>query len=642
MSQITPPVESAVTPHPLLPLSTDELQRGMDIVRAAGVVTSDRVLVSFAVLDEPTKDELATWTVGAPWDRRARFVLFDRDLGEVIELVVSLTAAAVVAEERVPGMQTALLGIECIEVMAALRTDERFQAALALRGITDMGMVQIDPWPAGRFGTPEEEGRRITRVVAYLRTDKTDNGYARPIEGILCYVDLATSEVIAVEDHGVVPLPPNDGNYHADRVANLRTDRRPLEIVQPEGPSFEVDGNEIRWQKWRLRASMHPIEGLVLHTLGYEDDGRLRPVLHRAALSEMVVPYGSTSPMHRWKNAFDAGEWGMGRMANSLELGCDCLGVIHYLDATMISEQGQPYTTKQAICVHEEDYGILWKHQDMHGGTTEVRRRRRLVISAIHTVGNYEYGFFWYLYEDAMIQLEVKLTGIMSTQAVAPGSTLDHAAWIAPGLAAPHHQHLFNVRLDFDVDGTTNSVYEVNVDPDPPGPDNPWGNAFRPVATLLDHEQAAQRNVDPARSRTWKIVNPSVHNALGEPVGWKLVPGSTPTLLGAPGSSIFSRAGFATHNLWVTPYERDERRAAGEYPNQHAGGDGLPAWTAADRPLADTDVVVWYTFGVTHIPRPEDWPVMPVEYTGFTLVPFGFFDRNPALDVAPSEKGCHA
>jgi primary-amine oxidase len=131
---------------------------------------------------------------------------------------------------------------------------------------------------------------------------------------------------------------------------------------------------------------------------------------------------------------------------------------------------------------------------------------------------------------------------------------------------------------------------------------------------------------------------------LGLPTAYKLLPASTPTLLADPSSSVGKRAAFAAHNLWVTPYAEDERRAAGDYPNQHVGGAGLPEWTAQDRPVVDTDIVLWHSFGVTHLPRPEDWPVMPVEYTGFSLIPVGFFDRNPALDVPPSEAGeghCH-
>ncbi|MGH9047360.1 MAG: primary-amine oxidase, partial [Acidimicrobiales bacterium] len=252
-----------------------------------------------------------------------------------------------------------------------------------------------------------------------------------------------------------------------------------------------------------------------------------------------------------------------------------------------------------------------------------------------------EYGFYWYFYLDGSMQFEVKLSGIMSTMAVANGDAGPHANMIAPGLAAPFHQHLFNVRLDVEIDGTDNAVYEVNAVPSAPGEGNPWGSAFEADVTLLERELQARRRVDPTQSRTWKIVNHAAQNALGSPTGYKLLPGSTPTLLANPESSIGRRAAFAAHNLWVTPYAPDERRAAGDYPNQHVGGTGLPEWTAQNRSVVDTDIVVWHTFGVTHLPRPEDWPVMPVEYAGFSLIPVGFFDRNPALDVPPSGGHCH-
>ena len=200
-----------------------------------------------------------------------------------------------------------------------------------------------------------------------------------------------------------------------------------------------VDGNLVTWQKWSLRVDMDPLEGLVLSTIGYEDGGRVRPIVYRASVSEMVVPYGDPSPMHQWKSAFDTGEWGLGRMANSLTLGCDCLGEIHYFDDVFADERGKPHTKSNAICMHEEDYSILWKHVDMVSGRTEVRRSRRLVVSSIATVGNYEYGFYWYFYLDGTMQLEVKLTGIMSTMAVAGNDPGDHAAHggAGPGGALP-------------------------------------------------------------------------------------------------------------------------------------------------------------------------------------------------------------
>ena len=538
----------------------------------------------------------------------------------------------------------ALLFTESMNAIIAVKAHPEWQAAMRRRGIEDFDAVQIDPWPAGSFDSPHEEGRRISRCISYLRDSHTDNGYAHPIEGVIVFHDGTNDEVLEVVDYGVVPVPTESGSYLPDDQPSLRTDLKPLEIVQPEGPSFTVDGNLVTWGRWSLRVTFDPYEGLVLHQVTYYDGDRARPVLHRASVTEMVVPYGDPGPMHGWKNAFDAGEWGLGRMANSLKLGCDCLGEIYYFDAELATEQGDPYTVEHAICMHEEDYGILWKHNDMHGGTNEVRRSRRLVVSFIATVGNYEYGFYWYLYLDGNIQLEAKLTGIVSPMAVAPGEVPEFANMIAPGLAAPHHQHLFSARLDFDVDGAPNSVYEVEAEVIPPGPDNPWKNAFRPKVTRLDTERAAQRDMNAATSRTWRIVNEHSQNRLGSPVAYKLIPTmSTPTMLADPDSSVGRRAGFARHNLWVTPYAPDERRAAGEYPNQSAGGDGLPRWTAADRSIVDTDIVVWYTFGVTHFVRPEDWPVMPVEYTGFLLSPYGFFDRNPTLDLPPSSGGaCHA
>ena len=406
-------------------------------------------------------------------------------------------------------------------------------------------------------------------------------------------------------DYGVVPLPDETGSYYPEDHEPLRSDLLPLDIAQPDGPSFTIDTNLICWQRWSLRVSMDPHDGLVLHAIGYEDGGQVRPILHRASISEMVVPYGDPGPMHGWKNAFDVGEWGLGRMANSLTLGCDCLGVIAYLDVTLASEQGDPYVVPNAVCIHEEDHGILWKHQDLLAGRTEVRRSRRLVISSIATVGNYEYGFYWYFYLDGSMQLEIKLTGILSTQALAPGEKSAYATPIAPGLAAPVHQHLFCARLDVEVGGAVNEVHEVSCVALPVGDANPWSNAFVSLDTRLESELQARRDIDPAASRHWKFVNPKVHNRLGNPIAYKLVPGATPTLLARPESSVGRRAAFARHNLWVTPYTPDERRGAGDYPNQHAGGDGLPLWTAADRSLIDTSIVAWHTFGVTHVPRPQ-------------------------------------
>jgi primary-amine oxidase len=629
------------TADPLEPLGPGELERAVALLKAHADVPASARFVSVTLL-EPAKAALAAYREGraARPARAASAVLVDRATSRLLEAVVDLDEQAVRSVDVVAGAHPTVL-LEEFELAAeAIRKDPRWRRALRKRGIEDVELVQIDPLSAGRFGEDFEDRRRTARGVAYLRRHRTDNGYARPIEGVIAYVDLNTFEVFRVDDFGVVPLPAVDGAYDAEAIPS-RTDVKPLDIVQPDGPSFTVDGHEISWQGWRLRVALHPIEGLVLHTVAYEDRGRLRSILHRASLAEMVVPYGETSPMHYWKNYFDAGEYGLGKLANSLELGCDCLGEIRYFDTHLVDGDGAPYAIRNAICLHEEDYGILWKHTDYVTGDVQVRRSRRLVVSAIYTAGNYDYGLYWYLYQDGTIQAEVKLTGIVATMAVEAGERPVHSGLVAERLAAPHHQHLFCFRLDLDVDGTENTVVEVDAQAEPMGEGNPHGNAFGARSRRLRCERQAQRLADSAKSRSWKVVNERRRNAVGEPVAYKLIPGhATATLLADPQSSVGRRAAFASKNLWVTPHADAERFPAGDYVYQHAGGAGLPEWTRRDRPLEDTDVVLWYCCGTTHFVRPEDWPVMPVEYAGFTLKPHGFFDRSPALDVPPQPHRC--
>jgi primary-amine oxidase len=281
---------------------------------------------------------------------------------------------------------------------------------------------------------------------------------------------------------------------------------------------------------------------------------------------------------------------------------------------------------------------------DWRTGDVEIRRSRRLVISSFSTVANYEYGFFWYFYQDGTIRLEIKLTGIVSTGSILPNEKRKYGTVLAPGLYAPNHQHFFNIRLDMSVDGQHNSVAEVNTVAESIDDENPYGNAFFVQSTIFKTEQEAQRLVDLNTGRYWKVFNPSKVNIQGEPVAYKLVPGENALPFAHPESSVSKRAGFITKHLWVTPYAENERFAAGDYPNQHRGGAGLVQWTKENRSIDNTDVVLWYTIGHTHIPRLEDWPVMPVAYTGFLLKPVGFFDRNPALDVpVPVQKNscCH-
>ena len=624
--------------HPLEPLSAAEVARAVALLAAAGSLSPTTRVVS-VTLKEPPK---AAVHAGTGWDalpREAAVVLFDNAANACFEAELDLTAEAVVSVTHIPGVQPTMIIDEQVECEQAVLNSPAFADALRRHhGIADTSLVMVDIWSAGYYGNAEEAGMRLARPLCFVRADPTDNGYARPVEGIRPVVDLNTMTVLRVEEFGPWPLPPGGSNYAAGRVPNPRADIAPLAITQQNGPGFTLAGNVLTWQKWSLVVGFSAREGLTLHHVRYRDQGRDRSILYRASLTEMVVPYADPRPTQARKNAFDVGEYGMGMCANSLRLGCDCVGHIEYLDAHLCDSRGRPLTIANAVCIHEEDFGILWKHTDRRlPDAPEVRRSRRLVVSSVSTVENYEYGFFWYFYQDGNIQFEIKLTGILSLGAAHPGEKLPFGALVAPQVYAPNHQHFFNVRLDFDLDGVANTVQQIDVVADAVGADNPFENAFRARTTPLQTETHARANLNLETARTWKIINPHVTNAVGEPVGYKFLPGDNCFPFASPNAWWRKRAGFVNHHVWVTPYAAGEKYAAGNYPNQSSGGDGLVKWTAADRDIADTDVVFWYTFGHTHLPRPEDYPVMPTAYIGFLLKPNGFFDANPALDVPPSE-----
>ncbi len=622
----------SVPGHPLDPVSVAEYQAGRQVMAAAGLL-GENVRFAYYGLDEPPKDDVLT--SGKATDRRLRAFLIDVASGESSDVIVSLTRQEVVSrrvlDTRAEG-QVPILSQEFAVTEDAVRADPEWRAAMARRGLTDVSKIRLCPLTAGSFEAADEDGRRMVRVLAFVQADPQDYAWAHPVDGVAAYFDLIERKVFKIVDDFELPVPAESGDYTDPEVRGPhRTDLRPIEITQPQGPSFVLDGSLLRWQNWSMRIGFDAREGLTLHQISIADEGRERPLIYRASIPEMVVPYGD--PRFRyWQSYFDTGEYLVGKWANSLELGCDCLGEIAYLDATVADDFGAPTVIPNAICIHEEDHGILWKHFDIFTGTSESRRQRRLVVSFFTTVGNYDYGFYWYFYLDGTIECEIKLTGALFTAGY-PGGDYPYSAEVAPGLGAPVHQHLFSARLDMTVDGLANAVEEVDVVGAPVGPDNPYGNAITQHVTRLRTESQGARRADSSRGRAWRVISTEHVNKFGRPVGYTLYPEAAPTLLADPSSSVARRAAFASRHLWVTQYDPAQRYPAGDFVNQHPGGAGLPAFTAGDRDIDSADIVLWHTFGPTHFPRPEDWPVMPAARCGFTLKPTGFFGRNPTLDV---------
>jgi primary-amine oxidase len=623
--------------HPLDPLTADEIRQAAVIVRRERGVGDGWRFASIE-LKEPSKADLAARESGRLTPREALVVCWDRADGQAYRAVVSLTGDSVTGWEHLPGQQPNMTVDEWHECDEMIRAHPAVAEALGRRGVTDMSLVLADMWAYGAAFVPERyAGRRIGWCDLWYRGSELGNPYAHHLTGLHPVVDLNTMELLEIEDNYQGGTDPEVmGEYLPDLLPMRLREVAPLEISQPDGVGFALDGTLLRWQNWQLRLGFNHRESLVLHQVAFQDGERLRPVAHRLSFAEMVVPYRDASPDHYRRTAFDIGEWGLGFMTTSLSLGCDCLGEITYLDAVVHDSRGEPVTIPNAICIHEEDSGVLWKHVDERAGA-EVRRARRLVLSFHATVANYEYLVYWRFYQDGSIECEVRATGIMVTSHIAaPGSRPANGTVVDHGIYAPFHQHFIVARLDLDVDGSDNTVYASESRPARPGGDDPYALGLTVASTPLRTESEGKQDYDWGVQRSWKVVNDNVANGLGTPVGYKLVPSAAFPPLLDPASPAFQRAQAIGHTLWVTPYRADERWPCGDFPVQAARDTGLPLWTEADRPIENTDVVLWYVFGIHHITRPEDWPVMPADVVSFWLKPFGFFDRNPALDVPPS------
>ena len=615
--------------HPLDPLNAEEIARTAQLLRDSGKVDAES---RFAMihLHEPPKSAVLHPAPGAPPPREAFAVIFQKSSNHTYEAVVDLSARRLSSWTEIPGAQPALLGADAMVAEQVVRADPRWREAMRKRGITDLRNVQVTLWSPGYFGLPEEQGIRLGKALTYYR-GQAENFYARPIEGVTAWVNLNRGTVIKLEDTGQVPISREVAELDPRSIGKQRPALRSLEIVQPDGPEFALRQGEIEWQNWSFRFAVDPREGLVLYLVRYADEGRVRPVMYRASLSEMVVPYGDPAPGWYFRSPFDVGELGLGSSLTPLRRGLDVPENAVFQNALVADEGGAAREIPRAVGIYERDGGVLWKWRN------EARRSRQLVIATNAHLGNYDYRFNWVFQQDGSIAMEIFLTGIMTVKGVANSANHDESMYghaVAPGLVAVHHQHFFNFRLDMDVDGDTdNCVVEMNTESAPKGPANPFGNAFTMKETTLRTEKDAQRKLNLASSRRWTVTHCAQKNALGGPVGYTLLPGENAQPFAAPDSWLLRRAGFLNAHLWVTPYQAAERYAAGDYPNQSHGGDGLPRWTHANRPVENQDIVLWYTLGVTHVPRPEEWPVMPVHQTGFRLVPNGFFTRNPALDV---------
>jgi primary-amine oxidase len=640
--------------HPLEPLSAAELQSAYEIVlayfRTDTALPDEPLRFPIAVLSEPSKEFVLGWSGGKRIPRLAEVHVLHYPSNRSWQVFVDLRRKRVKElKELAAGTQPAVTTEEYVAASDAVHAHEPWKAALRARGV-DPDLAYVDVWAPGDEPLPDDIAAQLpyghdTRLLRCLAFDRgapiedldpaaPQNPYDRPVEGVVVTVDMNSRKVVHMTDTIKPPVPVEGGNAMSMRAV------KPLVVSQPNGSGIELKGRLVRWQNWQFYVALHPREGLVLYDVRYHDHGTLRPVAYRLALSEIYVPYGLGESNWIWRSAFDVGEYNCGTLAQPLEVDRDIPENAITMDAVFYSDLGpaadNPSGTVEfpdTVALYERDSGILWTRTDPTTVDRDTRYGRELVVTWNAWIGNYIYGFDWIFKLDGSIEVKVNLTGTTLNRGTteAPEASAPKVGKDGKGIyiGAANHQHFLNFRLDLDVDGRANHVMEMEV---ANLPNTGFKNSFDAVTTDLHME--GFRDVNPFTARHWHVMG-AMMNAVGKHTSFAIEPAAFAIPYSAPDFPGLERAQFAAHQLWLTRYQDKEQYAAGPFPNQGKAPDGLVRYVDPPEMLSeDDDVVVWYTTGFTHIAKPEDFPTMSTESIGFRLAPRGFFDRNPALDVA--------
>jgi primary-amine oxidase len=617
---------TAAPANPLDPLTADEIQRTFTTIENAKNLAPGE-LFPIVKLSEPSKGFLQSWSPGQPFPRRSFANVFDRSANKLYEAIVDLKTNTLESWTQKTGAQPAVSFTEYADVDKLVHSYAPWKKAMKDRGL-DPNDVYVDTWAIGNTPEGAPAGTRIMKALAFYR-GSLPNPYDRPVEGVVVTLDMNSLKVIDFVDSGIRPVDTTTSGSSSTQ----RTDLKPLVVQQPDGPSFTIDGRDVSWQGWRFRADWSPREGLVLDRIGYAQNGVVRSIINRMSLSEIYVPYAIPDANWSWRSAFDIGEYNLGEYGDSLEKNVDVPDNAVFFDSVTgdTGSSGGSFEIPHAIAMYERDGGSLWDRLDPTTLQRDARFARELVVTWAAAIGNYTYGVEYIFRMNGEIDVKVNATGTTLNQGIGSASEgSQYGTVVTPKIAAPAHQHFFNFRIDFDVDGTSNRVVEENV----ASTASPGGNAWQSQETTLGSE--GFRDANAATMRSWRIESAARTNAVGEPTAYAVVGSDTGVPYSSPTFPELLHAPFAQHPLWVTAYKPDELYAGGDYPFQGKAGDGLTTYASPAQNVSGKDLVVWYTVALTHVPHVEEYPVMTTESTRFRIEPDGFFNSNPALD-APSQ-----
>ncbi|KAL8238785.1 hypothetical protein R6Q59_015352 [Mikania micrantha] len=636
--------------HPLDPLTLTELDKVRStLLENQLFLHSNTYALHSVVLEEPDKSFVLTWKPGDPLPARKASVIA-RVKSKIHVLTVDLGTGEVSPRDVGEHSGYPTMTMEDMTSLTwAPLGDAEFNRTIMARGV-DLKDVSCLPISIGWFGE-KEENRRLIKIQCYS-LDGTANFYMRPIEGLTIVLDMDSKQVVEIIDKGrSIPIPKAAGTDYRFSAQNNKVNLvNPISIEQPKGPSFSIeDDHLVKWANWEFHLKPDPRAGIVISRARVKDPntGEMRNVMYKGFTSELFVPYMDPTDAWYFKTYMDAGEYGFGLQAMPLDPLNDCPRNAYYMDGVFAAGDGKPYVRENMVCVYESYAGdIGWRHSESPITGMEIREVRpkvTLVVRMAASVANYDYIVDWEFQTDGLIRVKVGLSGILMVK----GTSYDnmnqvnepeniYGTLISENVIGVIHDHYITFHLDMDVDGPDNSFVKVNLKRETTQPEeSPRLSYLKAVRNVAKTEKDAQVKLKLYDPSEYHIVNPSKKTRVGNPVGYKLVPGGTAASLLDLDDPPQKRGAFTNNQIWVTPYNKSEEWAGGLFAYQSQGDDTLAVWSQRDRAIENKDIVMWYTLGFHHVPCQEDYPIMPTVSSSFDLKPVNFYESNPILNIPP-------
>lgn len=622
--------------HPMDALTADEIVQTITILKAKNIADESTQYPYIGLLEMP-KGIMKIWKYGDAYRRMAKVVMYKDN--ETYEIKIDLDTSLILSQKHVENVEPSVMAGEWHSARLLTLENPEFLAALKKRNITDLNNVYCAPNPAGYFTKKDYGLKRIFKVPCYETSHSKNHLYGRPIEGLFTVVDVEAKQVIEVVDTGIIPTPEPVFDYESG--VNNREPLNAIFSISPQGNNYSLkDGVLVDWQSWQFHVRMDKRVGSIVSLVKFKDGEKLRDVAYQMSLSEMFVPYQDPSDNWYYRTFLDNGEFGLGLLASSLTPGADCPVNATFLTVNMPNDNGQVFQIERAMCIFERNLGEpLWRHGVAGEYSNQTRPAVDLVVRTIPVLGNYDYVIDYVFSQNGKIDIRVGATGILAVKGVKSLTVDDDTAaadtrygtLIAPAIVAPYHSHHFSFRLDLDVDGVNNNLTSDIVAPitlpDESVRQSIW---LRKKLDILN-ESAISAN---HWQKQWRVENRNKKTKLKYNPSYQITLGHQGTNL-IPQDNSQRRALFTLNPLWVSKYNEEELYSAGDYPNQSKGGEGIVKYVSDRQDIDNQDIVLWPTIGFDHIPRAEDWPIMPTMFMQISIRPFNFFDQNPTMDIPP-------